>query len=439
VHQQTRRGFFNDALCVAAGGIAAGYFSSVAAAQSKSPNEKLNIACVGVSGRGGDNVRGVQGENIVAICDIDDRNLARAAEQFSKATKHHDFRRMLDAQKDIEAVVVSTADHTHAPATAAAIRLGKHAYCEKPLTHTVYEARTIAKLAADMKVATQMGTQIHAGENYRRVVELVRAGAIGGVREAHAWVNSRWHGGNRPTEKPAVPAHLHWDLWLGPAPERPYHPTYLPENWRRWWDFGNGTMGDMACHLLDLVFWTLELKHPTTIAAEGPPVHAETAPDGVRVEFAFDTGSASGTQPGSGTARAPVKVVWYDGDKLPGEIHGQKVPGFGVCFIGDKGMLWSDYGRHQLFPEKQFADYQRPSPTIPKSVGHHQEWINACKGGPQTTCHFGYSAPLTEAVLLGVIAYRSGERLTWDPMKFTTGSDKADALLRREYRQGWIL
>jgi predicted dehydrogenase len=416
-------------MSLAAGGVAAGYFSSVASAQSKSPNEKLNIACVGVSGRGGENVRGVQGENIVAICDIDDRILARAAERFPKAAKHHDFRRMLDAQKNIDAVVVSTADHTHAPATAAAIRLGKHAYCEKPLTHTVYEARTITKLAADMKVATQMGTQIHAEDNYRRVVELIRAGAIGPVREAHAWVSSRWHGGNRPTEKPAVPPHLHWDLWLGPAPERPYHSTYLPENWRRWWDFGNGMMGDMACHLLDLVFWALELKHPTALAAEGPPVHPETAPAGVRVEFAFE---AHGSRP-------PVKLVWYDGDKLPREIRGQKMERFGVCFVGDKGMLWSDYGRHKLFPEKQFADYQRPSPTIPKSVGHHQEWINACKGGPQTTCHFGYSGALTETVLLGVLAYRSGERLSWDPVKFTTGSEKADALLRREYRQGWTL
>jgi predicted dehydrogenase len=433
VQRQTRRGFFGEAFTIAAGGAAAGYFSSVAAAQSKSPNEKLNIACVGVDGRGGDNVRGVQGENIVAICDIDDRILSRAAERFPKATKHNDFRRMLDAQKEIDAVVVSTADHTHAPATAAAIRLGKHAYCEKPLTHTVYEARTISKLAADMKVATQMGTQIHAEDNYRRVVELIRADAIGPVREAHAWVNSRWHGGKRPTEKPEVPAHLHWDLWLGPAPERPYHPTYLPQNWRRWWDFGNGTMGDMACHLMDLVFWALELKHPTTIAAEGPPVDPETAPAGVRVEFAFDTGTASGTP------RPPVKVVWYDGDKLPAEIHGQKVPGFGVCFVGDKGLLWSDYGRHRLMPEEKFADFQRPSPTIAKSVGHHQEWINACKQGGETTCHFGYSGPLTETVLLGVLAYRSGERLTWDPVKFTTGSDKADSLLQRKYRQGWSL
>jgi predicted dehydrogenase len=429
VSKLTRRGFIGDSLTIAAGGVAAGYFSSLSLAQSKSPNEKLNIACVGVSGRGADNVRGVQGENIVAICDIDDRLIAQAAGRFPKAAKFNDFRRMLDQQKDIEAIVVSTADHTHAPATAAAIRLGKHAYCEKPLTHTVPEARTITRLAAEMKVATQMGTQIHAEDNYRRVVELVRAGAIGPVREAHAWVNSRWHGGERPKETPEVPPHLHWDLWLGPAPARPYHPTYLPANWRRWWDFGNGTMGDMACHLLDLVFWALALKHPTTIAAEGPPVHLETAPDGTRVEFAFD---ARGEQP-------PVKVVWYDGDKLPQEIHGQKVPPFGVCFVGDKGLLWSDYGRHQLFPEEKFADYQRPAESIPKSVGHHQEWINACKHGGETTCHFGYSGPLTETVLLGVLAYRAGERLTWDSEKFTTGSSKADALLKREYRQGWTL
>ena len=424
-----RRGFLHESAAATAGGFMAGYFTSRAAAQSKSPNEKLNIACIGVSGRGGDNVNGVQRENIVAICDIDDRLLAGAAARFPKAAKHNDFRRMLDEQKDIEAVVVSTADHTHAPATAMALHLGKHVYCEKPLTHTVHEARTISKLAAEKKVATQMGTQIHAEENYRRVVELIRAGAIGPVREAHAWVDGRWYGGERPTETPPVPPNLHWDLWLGPAPARPYHPTYLPANWRRWWDFGNGTMGDTACHLLDLVFWALELKPPTTIAAEGPPVHPETAPAGLQVEFAFE---ARGQQP-------PVKVVWHDGNKLPKEIHGQNVPGFGVCFVGDDGLLWSHYGRHQLFPEEKFADYQRPPRSIPKSVGHHQEWINACKHGGETTCHFGYSGPLTETVLLGVVAYRSGDRLTWDPVKFTTGSDKADALLQREYRQGWTL
>jgi predicted dehydrogenase len=293
----------------------------------------------------------------------------------------------------------------------------------------VYEARTIQRLAAEQKVATQMGTQIHAEENYRRVVELVQAGAIGPIHEAHAWVNSRWHGGERPKERPEVPAHLHWDLWLGPAPARPYHPTYLPQNWRRWWDFGNGTMGDMACHLLDLVFWSLELTQPTTIAAEGPAVHPETAPRGVRVEYAFP---ARGERP-------PVKVVWYDGDKLPREIHGQEVPGFGVCFVGDKGMLWSDYGRHQLFPTEKFADYKRPPQSIPKSVGHHQEWINACKTGSPTSCPFAYSGRLTETVLLGVVAYRSGERLTWDAEKLSTGSSKADGLLQREYRKGWML
>jgi predicted dehydrogenase len=422
----TRRSFLQGTVT---GVAAVGYFSSTSRAVSASPNEKLNVACVGVNGRGADNVQGVQGENIVAICDIDDRNLAAAGERFSRAKKYNDFRRMLDESKDVEAVVVSTADHVHAPATAAALGLGKHVYCEKPLTHTVREARTITRLAAETKLATQMGTQIHAEENYHRVVELVQAGAIGQIHEAHAWVNSRWHGGERPKEQPEVPAYLHWDLWLGPAPARPYHPTYLPQNWRKWWDFGNGTMGDMACHLLDLVFWALDLDHPLTIAAAGPPVHPETAPAGVRVEYSF---AARGEKP-------PVKLVWYDGDKLPGEVHGQKVPGFGACFVGDEGMLWTDYGRHQLFPEKKFADYKRPTPSIPKSVGHHQEWINACKTGSPTSCHFGRSGPLTEAVLLGVVAFRSGERLTWDAEKLTTGSSKADALLQREYRAGWTL
>ncbi len=395
-------------------------------------NEKLNIALVGTSGRAAGNIEGVQSQNIVAICDIDDALLGRAGERFPDAKPYNDFRKMLE-QKDIDAVVVSTADHVHAPASVMAMNLGKHVYCEKPLSHSVYEARVVTEAAAKAKVATQMGTQIHAGDNYRRVVELIQSGAIGPVRECHVWVEKAWSGGERPTETPPVPKGLHWDLWLGPAPERPYHSTYQPANWRRWWDFGSGTLGDMACHFMDLPFWALGLQTPLTVEAEGPPVHPETAPPWLIVRYEFP---AKDTQP-------PVKLTWYDGGKRPSLITETKdAPNWrnGVLFVGDKGMLLADYGRYVLLPEADFKDFKPPEPTIPSSIGHHNEWIEACKTGKPTTCHFGYSGPLTETVLLGVVAYRTGQKLDWSPTALkATNCPEADRYLRREYRKGWTL
>ncbi len=228
-------------------------------------------------------------------------------------------------------------------------------YCEKPLTHTVFEARTISELAAKSKLATQMGTQIHASDNYRRVVEIVQSGAIGPVREVHTWAGRAWGGGDRPKEQPPVPPNIHWDLWLGPAPKRPYHPTYLPANWRKWWDFGGGNIGDMACHYMDLPFWALELKNPTTIEAEGPPVHPETCPLGLIVRYHY---AAQGERP-------PVKLTWYDGTKIPPSIHGHPTGGGGNLFVGEKGMLRADYGSYQLYPEKDFAGLQAPERVDP--------------------------------------------------------------------------
>ncbi len=420
----SRRGFVRT---VAAAGAVAGLSGRLKAG----PNDKLNIAVVGTSGRAADNVAGVQGENIVAYCDIDDRLLAAAGEKFPKAKAFSDFRRMME-HPGIDAVVVSTADHTHAPASAMAIRLGKHVYCEKPLTHSVYEARTVAELAARAKVATQMGTQIHAEDNYRRVVELIRAGAIGPVRECYVFCGKTWSGGERPTDSPPVPKGLHWETWLGPAPERPYNPTYLPANWRRWWVFGNGTLGDMACHYMDLPFWALDLRHPTTIEAQGPPVHPETTPSWMAVHYDFP---ARGDMPA-------VKLSWYDGTKRP-EILAEKGLsswGDGVLFVGDKGMLIADYGRRVLLPEGDFRDYKAPEPTIPSSIGHHAEWIAACKDGRPTTCNFDYSGALTETVLLGNVAYRVGEKIRWDGAKMEAiGCPEAEKYLRREYRSGWTL
>jgi predicted dehydrogenase len=427
--QHTRRQFLAKTSAGLAAGASIGFFTSAAPAQSKSPNERLNAGIVGVAGRGGDNMRGVaELANIAALCDIDDRNLSRAAAEHGKAAKYHDFRKLLD-DKSLDAIVVSTADHTHAFATVGALKAGKHVYCEKPLTHTVHEARVVAQTAAAAKVATQMGTQIHATDNYRRVVELVHAGAIGPVTEVFAWVPRAWDAGDRPKETHEVPPHLHWDLWIGPAPYRPFHTSYIPENWRRWWEFGNGTLGDMGCHLIDLVFWSLDLRHPTSVSAEGPPPHPEGAPSGVSATWQF---ASRGDKPA-------VTLRWSDGNRIPREVHGQEVPGFGVMFVGERGMLFADYGRHTLYPEDKFQDYQRPPKTIPASVGHHREWVEACKTGATTSCNFDYAGALTEAVLLGVVAYRSGEKFTWDAKTLKTSSDKANAFLQTDYRPGWTL
>jgi predicted dehydrogenase len=300
------------------------------------------------------------------------------------------------------------------------------------MSHSVYEARVMAQAAARAKVATQMGTQIHAGENYRRVVEVIRSGAIGPVREAHAWVAKTWSGGERPSERPPAPKTLHWDLWLGPAPARPYHPTYQPANWRRWWDFGSGTLGDMACHYMDLPFWALDLRAPSTVEAEGPPVHPETTPPWMVVRYAFP---ARGDRP-------PVSLTWYDGGKRPEALSKPGTPawGDGVLFVGDKGMLLASYDDYRLLPESEFQGFRPPEPSIPRSIGHHAEWINACKTGDPTTCNFDYSGALTEAVLLGVVAYRAGTKIEWDADGLKAANcPEAERFLRREYRKGWQL
>jgi predicted dehydrogenase len=415
----------------AAGSLAAGYgyFGSRAAADSKSPNEKLNIGAVGTANQARFSLGNVGSENLVAICDIDDNYLAQAAKDFPGAQKYNDFRKLLE-QKDLDAVIVATPDHIHAPATLRALRLGKHVYCEKPLTHTVAEARLVAQEAAKAKVATQMGTQIHAGDNYRRVVEIIQAGAIGKVAEVHTWAGRNWSAAGRPKETPPVPPNLHWDLWLGPAPERPYNPAYVPANWRKYWDFGGGNMADMACHHMDLPFWALALRYPTTVVAEGPAVDAEGCPAGLVVRYEFP---ARGEQPA-------VKLTWYDGDKIPPAILGQATGGGGNLFVGDKGMLWADYGVCRLLPESDFAGYKPPEPTIPRSIGHHAEWFKACKTGSPTTCNFDYSGALTEAVLLGGVAYRSGQKIEWDPVALKAkNTAEADRFIRKPYRTGWEL
>jgi len=432
----TRRGFLAGS---AAAAIAAS--GRPAPGKSSSPNEKLDIAVVGVGGRGGANLGGVRSQNIVALCDVDAKRLTRAAGRFPQAAKFADFRKMLDKMHNqIDAVVVSTPDHTHAPTAAMAMKMGKHCYCEKPLTHTVGETRTLIELAAKNKLVTQMGTQIHANSNYRRVVEIVQSGMIGSVGKVHVWHTVSYGVKGRPKDTPPVPENLSWDLWLGPAPERPYHPCYLPGRWRAWRDFGTGGIGDFGCHYMDLPFWALKLRHPVSVEAEGPPKHPESTPRWLKIIYKFPARD--------GGRFAPVTMTWSDGGKKPAGLTELLSPlgpaakkwRCGILFVGDKGMVLANYNSRILLPKEKFAAAKPPAQTIPASIGHHKEWFEACKTGGATTCNFDYSGTLTEAVLLGVVAYRTGEKINWDAKALkAVNCPKADDFLRKEYRKGWTL
>lgn len=431
-----RRQFLQQTSAITAASLAGGVWTQTQAAASTSANEKLKILCVGTANRARANIQGVQGEDLVGMCDVDTDFLDRAKADFPSAKLYQDYREMISEMADkADAIVVATTDHQHAPASIRAINAGLHCYCEKPLTHTVSEARILTEAAKRKGIATQMGTQIHAGDNYRRVVEVVQAGAIGDIREVHVWVGKGWGGGERPVGSDPVPKNLDWDLWLGPAPERPYKKgRYHPAQWRRWWDFGQGTLGDMACHYMDLPFWALELKHPLTIAAEGPEVHPETCPLGLKVYYEFPERKSEVT----GKQLPAVKLTWYDGNMTPKMVAGRKVPGSGIMFVGSEGMLFANYGSYKLLPEEKFSDFKPPAQSIPKSIGHHEEWIQACKTGSPTTCNFDYSGALTEAVLLGNIAYRTGKTVQWDAKSLRSPNcPEADALVSKDYRKGW--
>jgi len=429
----SRREFIKGSALAASGFFVAG---RSALARTRSPNDKLNIGIIGVHSRGADNMAEVASENIVALCDVNETFLAEAAKKYPQARTYLDWRKMLD-QKDIDAVIVSTTEHTHALASVWAMKRGKHVYCEKPLAHSVYEARVMRETCKQAKVATQMGTQIHASDNYRRVVELIQSGAIGPVREAHAWVEQGIVGPHsRPAETDPVPKELNWDLWLGPAPWRPYHSCYFEQrsmSWQNWWDFGNGALGDMGSHIIDLPFWALELKYPTTVEAEGPlPVRAETYPDCLKVRWEHP---AHGKRP-------PVKLTWYDGKQWPESPEGVDLKKWhlGVMFIGDKGILVADYSKWILLPEAKFKDFKPPEPVIAKSLGHHQEWLQACKTGAPTLCNFDYSGTLVEHNLLGTVAFRAGKKLQWDAENLKARNcPEADRFIRRSYREGWTL
>ncbi len=421
----------------------------------QAPSDKVNIAGIGIGGMGaGDLSELSQQNNIVALCDVDWDYAAKTFKQYPKAVPYKDYRVMLEKQKDIDAVVVATPDHLHAVISMAAIRAGKHVYTEKPMTYCIEEARKLATAAREAKVATQMGNQGHATESIRLLCEWIADGAIGPVREVHAWTpHPVWpQGMERPADQPPVPANLDWDLWLGPAPYRPYHPAYLPGSWRGWWDFGTGGLGDMGCHILDHTFWALRLGQPLSVEARASifvkesmnwdkVLNTESYPQASVVYYHFP---ARGNMP-------PLRLVWYDGGLMPErpeELEPDRAMGDrygGALYIGDKGkILTGSHGANglRLIPESRMKEYVRPARTLPRSIGHRQEWIAACKGGAPAGSNFpDYAAPLTEMVLMGNIALRMpGTKLLWDGDKREFSNvPAANRYLGREYRPGWSL
>ncbi len=412
----------------------------------KPPSEKLNIACIGVGGRGGASVNGTQGENIVALCDVDMRRAGKQFERFDKARRFRDFRKMFDAMEDkIDAVTVATPDHTHAVAAMAAIKRGKHVFCEKPLAHSIYEIRELMKAAREHKVVTQLGNQGHSFDHIRLFCEWIWDGAIGDVYEVHAGCGAdhcKIDQLSRRDEKHDIPAELDWDLWLGPAKWRRYNPMYLPGSWRGWMPFGSGTIGDWVCHVVDPVFWALDLGSPRTVQAHAdgydPKKHGDTFPHGSVITFEF----------GGKGKRGPVKLLWHSGRAViprPAELEeGRKSPRTGAVVIGDKGKIM--YGSHgaggvRIIPESKMKAYKQPAKRLRRVRGHHRDWLDAIKENRQAGSYFGYGGPLTELARLGIIGLQlPGQKLEWDgPNMQFTNSDAANRLINPPSRKGWRL
>ncbi|MBC8352872.1 MAG: Gfo/Idh/MocA family oxidoreductase [Planctomycetes bacterium] len=395
--------------------------------------DKLNIGVIGVGNRGASNIAEIKSQNIVALCDVDRQYLDAMALRYPDARICSEFRELLE-QPGLDAVLISTPDHTHFHAAMTAMRRGLHVYCEKPLAHSIWETREMAAAAKRFRVVTQTGNQHHASDGYRRAVEIIRSDVLGEVKEVHAWTNRPiWpQGVERPKHSPPIPEHLDWDAWLGPAPARPYHDTYHPRGWRGWHDFGCGAIGDMGPHLLDPVVWAFNLGAPTTIAAESSEVNDETFPTWSIVYLDFLVGEV----------KKPLKLIWYDGDKQPPEgLTGiERLPPHGVLFMGKRAKLFApQYGGPPIvIPNEKGDSIELPEPFLPPSPGHHQEWLAACKQGGTASCDFSYGARLTEICLLGNIAIRTGKTLKWDDQQMRTSNGvDVERLLRREYREGW--
>ena len=414
------------------------------------PSEKVNLAAIGVGGKGWSDINSVSvGHNVVAFCDVETNILKRkgrkrkggfaaAAAQWPQARRYNDWRVMLEREhKQIDGITVSTPDHMHAPITMTALHLGIATYTQKPMSRTVHEARQLTLAARRSKVVTQMGNQGHSSVEYRSLVDIVQSGAIGKIKEAHAWSNRPiWPQGiQRPTGGQSAPAGFHWDLWLGVSAQRPYLPAvYHPFNWRGWFDFGAGALGDMGCHILDPIVWSLELESPLSVKYTGPKPKPETFPEQERISYRF-----RGTRY---TAAPELSVVWYDGGQKPDAglaqlPPGEQLPANGTLFVGEKGTLLTRHGGPpQLLPREKFTDFEMPK--LPK-IDHYLQWTHAIRGVGQTTSHFDYAGPLTETVLLGTVAARFADReLAWDADRLEfSNTSQANAFLRQEYRQGW--
>ena len=442
----TRRDFLKTAAMVAAYNLAP---SPARGAQRKvAAGEKLNIAGIGIGGQGGANLGNLKFENIVALCDVDLNYAAGTINKYQGAKVYQDYREMLDKQNDIDAVVIATPDHTHAVIAMAAMKAGKHVFCQKPLCHDIYEARMLAKFAKESGLCTQMGIQGHSQEGFKLICEWIGAGAIGEIREVDAWCSLSYYpwghagwssrfGAGRPVEKPAVPNGLNWDLWLGPVPERPYHPAYHPAAWRCWRAFGSGMIGDRGAHTMDSAVAALKLGPPVSAEATSCGLNEETHPLSAIVTYQF---AARENLP-------PVKLTWYEGTRppRPEELEaGREMPHEGgIIFKGSKGKIMAGvYGDSpRLIPESRMKEFKRPGKTLPRVNGtHEQDWVNAIKNGGKAGADFEYSGPLTELTIVGRMAIQADAKIEWDSanMKITNIPD-ADKYIRKEYRAGWSL
>jgi predicted dehydrogenase len=435
----SRRSFLLSGTALVAAGNILARTSSISRSRHKPLNEKLNIAAIGAGGKGASDIDGCSSENIVALCDTDWKNAAKTFQKYPNAKQYKDFRAMFDKEKGIDAVTISTPDHTHAIAAMAAMERGIHVYVQKPLTHTIYETRRLTEAARKYGVATQMGNQGHSGEGVRQLCEIIWSGTIGNVREVHAWTDRPLWPQGIAAALPAepVPDTFDWDVWLGPAPVRPYNSGYAPFKWRGWWDFGCGALGDMACHILDPANWALQLRYPISVEClkqEGKTDQTYPTRSIIRYEF-----PARGSMP-------PVTIYWYDGGELPPRpkaIADNVKLGDGdngSLFIGDKGIATTGtYGDGtRLLPDELMKDYKLPEPILSRSPGHYRDWIRACKGGGPACSNFDYAGPLTEWVVLGNLAVRYPGKLLWDGEKMkVTNNSEANKWVKGTYRKGW--